>query len=416
MKKAVFIFILCFGFVFNSYSSENLSLPPITQEDIELSKQKQQQMINELLDYDLEALDEEVHSLRGFNSAHLFEYLIDLVNQRVFPKHLRDFDSSVIKRNSDKEVFLNFKGISGGCYQFRLFHKHQDEFVKNSKWASSILTIPPQSSKLKNLGASVVLAPTLNGATMFIEGGVWSQLCEKGVTSLMPESVYKKGWFGSWDKLAFDPSPDVKDALDFRLYEDSIKRYERLLEKNLNFLENFDSLKTHDDKFIKDLPVAHVESNRIGFWGSSFGAIVGSLVVGKNPKLKGAVFTVGGGNLPYVVSVSEIDLFQSTREEQMNSLNIKTLKDYEAFISQHLITDPLDYFSKADKDRVYLIMAEKDTTVPVEAQFELYKKMGEPKKALIPAGHVLTLIYTAWVGRSTTGKAIDFLVERLQVD
>jgi hypothetical protein len=413
MEKLKLLSLISILFSSSSFASEDLSLPQITSDHIKTSELKQEQMIEELLGYDLESLDSIEENQRGLSGGQLLSYLINLVNQRVFPSHLRDFDPSILNENSDKEVFLNYKGIDGGCYQFRLFHKHVDEFIKDSVWSSSILTIPAKRNSSIEKGASVVLAPSLQGATMFIEGGLWNQLCRKSVASLVPESIYKKKWFGRWDKIPFDPSPVVTDVLDFSIYERSISRYKRLLEKNLNFLRDFDSLKMASGQFLKDLSVMNLIPERVGYWGSSLGAIVGSLIVGENTEIKGAVFTVGGGNLPYVISVSGISIFENTRERQMAILGLEDAKAYEAFLSQYLTTDPLNYVSSTDSKRVYMIIAEEDTSVPTKAQFELYEQFGRPSRSLIPAGHVLTLIYTAWIGRRSTDRALDFLVDKL---
>lgn len=411
MKSVVLITLLLF--YFNSHGSDNLILPTITNEVIRSSEIKEQVLIKDLLEYNLDNLDQSEASNRGINTGELLDYLISFVNQRVFPKHLRNFESRILEENSNKQTFVNYQGINGGCYQFRLFHKYRDKIVKGVDWASSVLTIPPKNKNTKNSGSSVVLAPSLQGATMFIEGGVWSQLCKKGVASLTPESIYKKTWFGRWKKIAFDPSPNVEDVLDFTLYESSIVRYKNLLEKNIGFLKDFDSLKTTDGNLLKNLSIMPLRSKQIGLWGSSFGAVVGSVILGQNPDIKGAVLTVGGGNLPYIVSVSQIRLFRTTREEQMKLLKINSPEAYEELISQHIKTDPLNYVSEADKNRVYMIIAGEDTTVPTSSQYDLYEKLGQPKKSFIEAGHVLTLLYSAWIDRELSDEAIDFLLKRL---
>ena len=156
-----------------------------------------------------------------------------------------------------------------------------------------------------------------------------------------------------------------------------------------------------------------LKPDQVGYWGSSFGAIVGSILVSKDPKIKGAVLNVGGGNLPYVISVSGIGLFEETRAEQMRLLGINSIRSYEDYLSRFITTDPLNYASSRDKDRVYMIIAQKDTSVPTKSQFDLYNQFGGPQRALIPAGHVLTLVYTAWVGRRSTEKALEFIVDKL---
>jgi len=418
MRIVVYIFVW-FSFLSLSFGAEKLELPHITDHQVKEDQKKQNELIEELLSYDLKKLDESENinnqesGDRGSVANSLLRYLVSLVNKRVFPDHLRDFDHKTLRDNSDKEVFLKYKGVSGKCYHFRIFHKNKDELEPDTEWASSILTIPAKGLNPKANGAGLVLAPSLQGPTMFIEGGIWNQLCSHGVASITPESLYYKNWLGRWKKIVFDPSPKVDDPLDFSLYEKSISRYKKLLLKNISFLKNFNSLKVESGESLLDLPVVPVKKDKIAYWGSSLGAIVGSIIIAQDPQIKASVLTVSGGDLPFVISRSTIGLFRETRAQQMRLLGIKTISEYEDFLAKHLTTDPLDFVSEDEKDRVYMIIGEKDTSVPTSAQLDMYNKMNQPRSSFVPGGHVFTLIYTAWVGRSISDEAIDFLLDRL---
>jgi hypothetical protein len=409
--KTLFILLFTGLLVTPSYSNDRAALPEITQKSIEAQERESKNLVKDLEKFNLEFLDSS--NLRGFDKKAFVDYLISFVEKRIFPKHLRDYDPRIIANNLDKDIFLNYKGISGGCYQFRLFHKYQDETVSDFKWASSILTLPPKNSTKEGVGSSVVLAPSLDGTTMLIEGGMWRKLCKKGVASLTPESSYKRWWFGLWKKELFDPTPEIKDPLDFGLYQEYIDRYERLLVKNLEILRNFSDLKTNLGEKVTELSVAELSPNRVGYWGSSFGAILGSMIVGKDKTIKASVLTVGGGNIPFIVSESDIDLFKNTRAIQMNHLSLNSKESYQYYLAQHIDQDPLDLVSSEDRDRAYLILATKDKLVPTVSQMDLYEQMGKPRASYIPSGHVLTLITTSWVNPITANKGIDFLIDRL---
>ncbi len=410
--KTLFVLLFTGLLVTPSYSNDGVALPEITQQSIEDQERENKSLVEDLEKMNLEFLDSS--NLRSFDKDAFVDYLITLVEKKIFPKHLRDYDPRIISKNLDKDIFLNYKGVSGGCYQFRLFHKYQDETVSDYKWASSILTIPPKSLNKKALGSSVVLAPSLNGTTMLIEGGMWRKLCKKGVSSLTPESSYERWWFGLWKKVLFDPTPEIKDPLDFNLYQNYIDRYARILVKNLEILRNFSVLKTNLGEKVTELPIAELSPNRVGYWGSSFGAILGSMIVGRDRAIKGSVLTVGGGNIPFIVAESDIDLFKDTRAIQMNHLGINSKESYQYYLAQHIKDDPLDLVSAEDKERAYLILATKDKLVPTVSQIDLYEQMGKPETSFIPGGHVSTLITTSWINPVTANKAIDFLIERLK--
>lgn len=408
--KSIKLFILIILFSSPSFSAEFVAVDQSKNSDIKKMEQSEAEVIDMLNGMDLSVLDESQTEGESVRTKRLISYIVDFIDQRIFPKHLRDFSSQTINNNKDKDVFVDYRGVQGQCYQFRVFHKYTDDIVTDSQWASSILTIPTGQ---ESNSTSVVLAPSMHGTTMFIEGGIWSQLCKRGVASLTPESFYTKRWFGGWKKLPFDPTPELDRVLDFTIYQRAIERYERLLNRNLDILRDFENLITSRDELLRELPVGQLERSKVGYWGSSLGAIVGSIVVGKDTRIKGAVLTVAGSDLPNIIAVSDIYAFRVSRRAQMDILEIDTPREYEELLRQNIFSDPVDYLNFQDRDRVFMIIGEKDVSVPLSNQLDLYEHIGRPENLLFPAGHALTLIRTAWTDRDKTDQALDFIVERL---
>ncbi len=397
-------------FLFLGCQKSPQQLPEISENDLQKAAVIEQTLQREIEKGELlEALqtDDDELQQRGFLVSRFIKKLIDLI----LPAHLEHFDSNHAGLSEKQETFVEYRGVYGRCHQFRVFYKYKDSRVENVEWASSVLSVPVKDKA--NINAGVVLAPTLDGFTPFIESGLWLKLCRKGLATLMPESLYRKQE-GHWQKLHFDPTPPYKTVDEFSLYEESIQRYEFVLNKNIEILRSFDSLMTDRDDRLTDLNVMNVEPQRVGFWGSSFGAVVGALVVAKDPKIKAAVLTVGGGDLPYVVSRSKISLFKKTRQAQMKLLGIQSINEYETFISQYLQSDPLRFAKKTDAKRLYMILAKKDRSVPTKAQYELYQKFGQPENSRLRAGHVLTLLFTSWFNSGISRRSIDSLIQKLE--
>ncbi len=407
--KALFRLFLPFIFLVGCHKSPQ-QLPEISEADLQKAATIEQTLQQEIEKGDLlEALETEDGELqqRGFLVSRFIKKLIDLI----LPEHLEAFDRNHTGLNEKQETFVEYRGVYGRCHQFRVFYKYKDSRVENVEWASSVLSVPVKDKS--NINAGVVLAPTLDGFTPFIESGLWLKLCRKGLATLMPESLYRKQE-GQWQKLHFDPTPPYKTVDEYSLYEESIQRYEFVLNKNVEILRSFDTLMTDRQDRLVDFNIMNVEPQRVGFWGSSFGAVVGALVVAKDPKIKAAVLTVGGGDLPYVVSRSKISLFKKTRRAQMKLLGINSINEYEAFISQYLQSDPLKYAKKTDAKRLYMILAKKDKSVPTKAQYELYNQFGQPENSRLRAGHVLTLLFTSWFNSGISRRSIDSLIQKLE--
>jgi len=384
------------------------SLPKITSEDIQKAKNIESTLQDEIFKGELvEAMKgDDALEQRGIVISGIMSRLIRMV----MPKHLEIFNQIEPPFVNKEESFVEFKGVYGRCYQFRLFYKYNDPRIKGVEWASSVLSVPAKDQK--NTKAGVVLAPSLDGFNPLLEAGLWLKLCRSGIASLMPESIYQKN-SNSWNKELFDPTPSYRDVEEYTLYEDSIRRYEFVLNKNLELLRSYGSIKTEKDQNLSDFNVMVVEPERVGFWGSSFGAVVGALVIAKDPKIKGAVLSVGGGDLPYIISRSKISLFKKTREQQMSLLGLKNIEEYRDFIATYIESDPLRFAKQSDAPRLHMILANKDNSVPTYAQNKLLQKFGRPSNGRIQNGHIFTLLYTSWFNSNTSQTAIDSLIKKL---
>ncbi len=406
--------LLISSFFLAACQRDGQTLPEITDKDLQQAVEIESVLQEEIEKGDiveaLETLGEDGElSERGIVLSRIVARLLKLI----MPNHLEKFDRFHPGLSEKQQTFAEYKGVFSGCYQFRVFYPYTDSRVNNVHWASSVLSIPAKSKD--NSGSGVVLAPTLDGFTPFIETGLWLKLCRKGIANLTPESLYQKN-NDQWEKIHFDPTPAYKSIDEYTLYEDSIKRYENILNINLDILRNFEKLMTDRDQKIEQLNVMSVKPKQVGFWGSSFGAVVGALVVAKDSRIKGAVLTVGGGNLPYVISRSKIALFKNTRRKQMQLLGIKSIDDYENFIARYIESDPLDFAKKSDRNRLHMIVAKKDSSVPTKAQYELLESFGTPNYSRIESGHILALLLTSWLNGAATRRSLDFLSEKLQED
>lgn len=123
-----------------------------------------------------------------------------------------------------------------------------------------------------------------------------------------------------------------------------------------------------------------IDAERIGVLGVSLGAIIASLGMAAEPRLRFGVFLLGGGDVAHIlwnsslsISVREVLRRNGWTEERLRS----RLKDVE----------PLSYVNAEMGERVLLVGAMFDTVVPATDTEKLHKALGSPPMLWLETGH-----------------------------
>ncbi len=136
------------------------------------------------------------------------------------------------------------------------------------------------------------------------------------------------------------------------------------------------------------------EKGKLGIVGFSLGGIVGSTIAGR-VESSAHVFMLTGGDIPKIFETSEEGILRRLRKK----IDLDTLT----------APDPIDFAPYIDPTSVYLIIAEKDTTVPTR-QSELFRKaLHQPETSYLPCGHYQSMLYFPFL-KKQSGK---FLEEKL---
>lgn len=151
----------------------------------------------------------------------------------------------------------------------------------------------------------------------------------------------------------------------------------------------------------------HLDSSRIGIFGASMGAIKGALLLPLEPRVKAAVLGLGGGDLPYIL-VHSTEKGIVKRRDRMLEKNKISLDELHRMLSDGITCDPIHYAPYVDPAKVLLILAARDTVVPIECGRQLREKMGEPETIMIQAGHYSAILYLPYIQR----QAFDFFEKR----
>ncbi len=130
-----------------------------------------------------------------------------------------------------------------------------------------------------------------------------------------------------------------------------------------------------------------VDSERIGIFGISLGAMVGSAVYSKDERPVGAVFLLGGADFPDLVFRSGM-----TREfAQLAGIRPSEVRrEWKGF-------DPLEYRESNRDKRVFLVNARRDRIIPRENAEQLLLAFPRGEQIWVPGGHYTAIAHMLWM-------------------
>ncbi len=115
-----------------------------------------------------------------------------------------------------------------------------------------------------------------------------------------------------------------------------------------------------------------VDSQSIYLWGVSFGTITGVPTFAQEPRFKGAVFSIGGGDVHKMFTDSKSFAESGTGGKLMNSMLAWYLKPI----------DPILYTDNMSGRPILFQNAEQDEIIPRSAAEALHNAVGEPKEII----------------------------------
>ena len=144
----------------------------------------------------------------------------------------------------------------------------------------------------------------------------------------------------------------------------------------------------------------HLDTNRIGLFGVSMGAMIGSIVTALDcPSLRASVLVLGGGSLA--------DILLTADDEEINEIRrawLERLNDRKELLSKdlHEALDPVDPLRTASMiciGSALMIQARFDPVVRYPLSTSIWEAAGKPDRIVIPTGHysaVLLIHYIRW--------------------
>lgn len=200
---------------------------------------------------------------------------------------------------------------------------------------------------------AIVMSPILGGEALLVSD-LALDLASEGYHVLL----VRRG------ELRVDPDRGV-DQVEDRLAADVSGQVQAL-----------DWLLTHGD----------VDATRVASFGISAGGIQGAMVAGADPRYRAHVIALAGGPLPDVITTSsERKLRRLVAEGRARTgLSTEALREE---MRRAVVTDPVALARYVPPERVLLVLADHDTSVPTWTGERLREALGDPETIVLPWGH-----------------------------
>jgi len=137
---------------------------------------------------------------------------------------------------------------------------------------------------------------------------------------------------------------------------------------------------------------ANIDYGRMGIFGVSLGGILGSFIMATQPDISSGYFVVAGGDVPEILANSDQEEVSKIRRKRMKAEGFADKEEYEAFLREHIIFDPIDIAQTMIPETLNMVVAERDSNVPTSNQHMLHEAFGKPEATFYQDGHVGTVI------------------------
>ena len=130
----------------------------------------------------------------------------------------------------------------------------------------------------------------------------------------------------------------------------------------------------------------------VNLMGASLGALYGAAAAGADPQIKNVVLTVGGIDLPGILTNSELDSVTVHKINRKKIYHLASDQDYLQLMKKSIYYDPRIFLDEEKKSERFLLFISKDDQgVPTKYQDQLAEKLPRAEKVYFNTGHVTTI-------------------------
>ena len=225
----------------------------------------------------------------------------------------------------------------------------------------------PKERKNQPKTPAIVILPIMGGKTYPLEEMFASSFAKHGYACVIPHR------------------PNIKDEIK------NLEDIDPLLRQS-----SYDVSRAID--WLETQP--NIDSQKIGLFGISLGAIRGTLVMAMDQRIRAGVLGLGGGDLPYILTHSSEKRLMAARDKILER-NHLDLKEAEARLRESITYDPINLAPSVDPARVMMVIAAWDTVIPPKTSWELRRKLGNPEAIELWSGHYSSVIHIPYLRQAS---------------
>src|ERR1044071_628774 len=143
-----------------------------------------------------------------------------------------------------------------------------------------------------------------------------------------------------------------------------------------------------------------LETNKVGVFGISMGAIQGVLLTAADRRIGASVFGLVGGDLPYILCQSAEPGIMKHRNAFLREHNLSEQQLHEQ-LRKAITCEPNTAAADIDPQDVLLVLAAFDRVVPFKKGLELRLRLRRPETIIVPTGHYSAVVYVPYLRRQT---------------
>lgn len=144
-----------------------------------------------------------------------------------------------------------------------------------------------------------------------------------------------------------------------------------------------------------------VDPHRLGIMGISLGALVASVVMEVDPRIKAGAFLLGGADLAGILDTSEENSLIKFRQRVINHEGLDPQKFRDTAARVLRTVDPLSYAAQLDSSRILMINGYFDQVIRREYATSFWEASGRPELVFIPTGHYSAGLLLAYARAKT---------------
>jgi pimeloyl-ACP methyl ester carboxylesterase len=134
-----------------------------------------------------------------------------------------------------------------------------------------------------------------------------------------------------------------------------------------------------------------VDTDRVATFGISYGAIITAVLAAVEPRVKICVLDLAGGPIAGVMKSSEERSLRRNWDRSRSSHDLTNKELYKA-LGDVIRTDPVKLAPYVARDRVLMLIARFDSSVPTRYQIKLWRALGKPRADFVPLGHYTSIL------------------------